>query len=86
VGRRPVKTLTWLEVSAANLAGSKTQPRYWLATDNDTRRSQKTERHNRIDKTTEKNSRDKQRPSELTRSTRLYTESFGILQMLKLQT
>jgi len=48
-----VKTLTWLEVSAANLAGSngKTQPQYWLATDNDTRRSQKTERHNRTDKT-----------------------------------
>jgi hypothetical protein len=40
-------------------------------------------------KHTEKNSREKQRPSELTRSTpltRLYTESFGILQMLKLQT
>jgi hypothetical protein len=37
---------------------------------------------------TEKDSREKHRPSELMRSsplTRLYTESFGILQMLKFQ-
>jgi hypothetical protein len=29
----------------------KTQPCYWLATNNNTRRKQKTEKHNRIDKT-----------------------------------
>jgi hypothetical protein len=40
------------------------------------------------EKNTEKDSKEKRRPSELMRSsplTRLYIESFGILQMLKFQ-
>jgi hypothetical protein len=64
-----MKTLTCV-TSFCCKSGSngKTQPCYWLATNNNTRRKQKTERHNRIDKTHRKWQQGRTKRSGLTRS------------------
>ncbi len=55
-GWRPVKTLTCIpsfccKSGSNSRSNRKTQPWYWQATNNITRRSKKTEKQNRIDKT-----------------------------------
>jgi len=47
-----VKTLTYVPSFCCNSRSNrKTQPCYWLATNNNTRREKQTEKHDRIDKT-----------------------------------